>query len=336
LFSGSAPASGDSVIAVGSVNNILTPKIGYEGQFTVDNEDNITFAYLPAVYTFPMEISGYPLYALGFNTSNPADACSPLPSNTSDLSRKIVLIRRGWCDFVVKIEAVRPFGAEYIIFYNNEDPIVAPTNFGGVLTGMVSAEQGAQWISYLSEGKTIKFYFADNPPDGVIYSANTINGGAMSTFSSWSPTYELNIKPEVSAPGGNILSTYPIDSGSYAISSGTSMAAPYISGILALYMEAHGSNITFDSSIVSTTAKPLPFNDGTQTYPYLAPVIQQGGGLVDAYAVVHYTTKISPGVLQLNDTAHFNEITSFTISNEGSTDVFYTFEHVRFPGLISR
>jgi len=114
------------------------------------------------------------------------------------------------------------------------------------------------------------------------------------------------------------------------------MAAPYISGILALYMEAHGSNVTLNSSILSTTAKPLPFNDGTQTYPYLAPVIQQGGGLVDAYAVVHYTTKISPGVLQLNDTAHFNEITSFTISNEGSTDVFYTFEHVRFPGLISR
>ena len=65
-------------------------------------------------------------------------------------------------------------------------------------------------------------------------------------------------------------------------------------------------------------------------------MIQQGGGLVDAYAVVHYTTKINPGVLPLNDTVHFDEIVSFTISNEGLTDVFYTFEHVSFSGLISR
>ena len=336
VFFASTPSNGENVISIGSVTNTITPSVALEGKFTVDDESNSTFAYLPARETLPIEISGLPLYALDFNTSNPADGCSPLPANTSNLTEHIILIRRGGCYDVTKIEYLKQFGAEYVIFYNNESPLTQPLTVTGVFASMVTAEQGAQWISDLSEGKTIKLYLSDTPNKSIISSLNNITGGTMSTFSSWSPTYGLNIKPEVSAPGGNILSTYPIDLGSYAILSGTSMATPYISGILALYMEAHGSNVTLNSSILSTTAKPLPFNDGTQTYPYLAPVIQQGGGLVDAYAVVHYTTKISPGVLQLNDTAHFNEITSFTISNEGSTDVFYTFEHVRFPGLISR
>ena len=330
VFFASTPSNGENVISIGSVTNTITPSVALEGKFTVDDESNSTFAYLPARETLPIEISGLPLYALDFNTSNPADGCSPLPANTSNLTEHIILIRRGGCYDVTKIEYLKQFGAEYVIFYNNESPLTQPLTVTGVFASMVTAEQGAQWISDLSEGKTIKLYFSDTPNKSIISSLNNITGGTMSTFSSWSPTYGLNIKPEVSAPGGNILSTYPIDLGSYAILSGTSMATPYISGILALYMEAHGSNVTLNSSILSTTAKPLPFNDGTQTYPYLAPVIQQGGGLVDAYAVVHYTTKINPGVLPLNDTVHFNQIVSFTISNEGVTDVFYTFKHVRF------
>ena len=336
VFFASTPSNGENVISIGSVTNTITPSVALEGKFTVDNESNSTFAYLPARATLPIEISGLPLYALDFNTSNPADGCSPLPANTSNLTEHIILIRRGGCYDVTKIEYLKQFGAEYVIFYNNESPLTQPLTVTGVFASMVTAEQGAEWISYLSQGQTIKLYFSDTPNRSIISSLNNITGGTMSTFSSWSPTYGLNIKPEVSAPGGNILSTYPIDLGSYAVLSGTSMATPYISGILALYMEAHGSNVTLNSSILSTTAKPLPFNNGNQTYPYLAPVIQQGGGLVDAYAVVHYTTKINPGVLPLNDTAHFNQIVSFTISNEGSTDVFYTFEHVSFSGLISR
>ena len=334
VFFASTPSNGENVISIGSVTNTITPSVALEGKFTVDDESNSTFAYLPARETLPIEISGLPLYALDFNTSNPADGCSPLPANTSNLTGQIILIRRGTCTFVSKIENVQQLGAKHVIFYNNESPLTQPLTVTGVFASMVTAEQGAQWISYLSEGKTIKLYLSDTPNKSIISSLNNITGGTMSTFSSWSPTYGLNIKPEVSAPGGNILSTYPIDLGSYAILSGTSMAAPYISGILALYMQVHGPNTTLEfqklRQILATTAKPLRFNDGAQTYPYLAPVIQQGGGLVDAYAVVHYTTKISPDTLPLNDTAHFNPAISFTISNEGLTDVFYTFKHVRF------
>lgn len=43
------------------------------------------------------------------------------------------------------------------------------------------------------------------------------------------------MKPEISAPGGYILSTWPVSQGSWAVYSGTSMATPYV-GILVLYV----------------------------------------------------------------------------------------------------
>ncbi len=248
------------------------------------------------------------------------------------MSGKIVLIRRGTCAFVTKIANVQQFGAQYVIFYNNENPIVTPQSTGGVVAAMVSAEQGAEWIMDLEEGHMINFYFPNNSTAAIFYSPNNVTGGKMSTFSTWSPTNELYVKPEVSAPGGNILSTYPLNLGAYAVLSGTSMATPYIAGVLALYKSANLSRGDIDyqtlKQILSTTATPLYFNDGIQTYSYLAPVVQQGGGLVNAFAALHYTTLISPSILALNDTAHSNKIVQFTISNTDSTLVSYTVTHV--------
>jgi subtilisin family serine protease len=304
----------------------------YQGYFAINSELNTTFQYFPTNNPFPTNISAYPLYALGFNTSNPADACIELPSDTPILSEKIVLIRRGTCTVLNKITNVQKFGARYVIFYNNESPISSPQSTPGVLAAMVSAELGAQWITYLQEGNTITFYFPPNSTATMIDVPNNVTGGKMSIFSSWSPTNELYVKPEVSAPGGNILSTYPINMGAYAVLSGTSMATPYIAGVLALYRSAKGPRAKIDyqmlRQILATTATPLFFSDGKQTYPYLAPVVQQGGGLVNAFAAVHYTTVINPSTLALNDTAHLNKTVEFTISNTNYTAVSYTLTHV--------
>lgn len=45
----------------------------------------------------------------------------------------------------------------------------------------------------------------------------------MNPWSSWGPTFELDMKPDISAPGGAILSTFPERLGGFAILSGTSM-----------------------------------------------------------------------------------------------------------------
>ena len=69
---------------------------------------------------------------------------------------------------------------------------------------------------------------------------------AMSDFSSWGPLPSLSLKPEITAPGGNIWSTvmdssyvegagkYDDYTGSYSLMSGTSMAAPMVTGVAAM------------------------------------------------------------------------------------------------------
>ena len=62
----------------------------------------------------------------------------------------------------------------------------------------------------------------------------------MSSFSSWITERELELKPELTAPGGNIYSSVNDDTFRYM--SGTSMAASFLSGTAAVLMEYMAAN----------------------------------------------------------------------------------------------
>jgi hypothetical protein len=69
-----------------------------------------------------------------------------------------------------------------------------------------------------------------------VVTVGATNGGkAMSSFSSWGPTRDGRVKPEVCAPGVNLYSTLPDNK--YGRMSGTSMAAPVVTGSLAVLCE---------------------------------------------------------------------------------------------------
>ena len=69
-----------------------------------------------------------------------------------------------------------------------------------------------------------------------VLTVGATNGKAnMSEFSSWGPTADGRVKPEVTAPGVSIFSTMP--KGQYGRMSGTSMAAPITTGSIALIIE---------------------------------------------------------------------------------------------------
>ncbi len=61
--------------------------------------------------------------------------------------------------------------------------------------------------------------------------------GVLASWSSRGPAPDLSIKPEISAPGVSIYSTY-LGTGYYTMS-GTSMATPHVAGACALLLQAH-------------------------------------------------------------------------------------------------
>lgn len=112
----------------------------------------------------------------------------------------------------------------------------------------------------------------------------------MSAFSSWGIPESLQMKPEITAPGGYIYSVDGMapDNEAFRIRSGTSMAAPQIAGITALLnqrieqdnLEAiTGKSRRFIAqSLMMSTAVPMINNSTGQHWP----VLQQGSGLVQA------------------------------------------------------
>jgi subtilisin family serine protease len=322
-----ASNAGDAIgaIAVGSIDSITSPANLSLGVW--ESNDTTTSTNFTYNLGTPDDITlaTYPLWALTLNTSVVDDGCSAFPTDTPDLSSYIVLIRRGTCTFVEKANNAAAYGAKYVFYYNNAAGTLSPSADGANITGvaMVTADQGAEWITALADGETVDVTISGDSE--FVTTVNNITGGYMSTYSSWSPTWEMYIKPEVSAPGGNIFSTYPAIDGGFAVLSGTSMATPYIAGVVALMKQVNRDlDPATIRAILGTTSNPVNYNDGATTYDYLAPVIQQGGGLVDAYSAVHTTTIISDANLQFNDTTNFVSSTSFSIENTSNTSITYT------------
>lgn len=131
---------------------------------------------------------------------------------------------------------------------------------------------------------------------------------SIASFSSAGPTpISLRLKPDVVAPGTSILSSQPAG---WGLSSGTSMAAPHVSGAVALLLQRHPNwNPSEVKAALTVTAKPLTGGDG-QVGPTRA-----GAGLVDvaaadAPAIRPTQTAVSFGLV------HAETITSRSIALE--------------------
>ena len=109
----------------------------------------------------------------------------------------------------------------------------------------------------------------------------------MSDFSSWGVPETLELKPEITAPGGNIYSVNGMVAGgkSYESMSGTSMAAPQMAGIAAIMAEYIRENDLVEKtglsirqlsqSLLMSTAEALM----EESSEYWYSVLQQGAGL---------------------------------------------------------
>ncbi|RMZ72391.1 minor extracellular protease vpr [Pyrenophora seminiperda CCB06] len=350
LFFPGAPADGDNIASIASFDNTITPWLQSHSQYAIGDSPEEDFAY---AIGSPQHWGGVklPLWTLSFNTSEVDMGCNPFPKNTPDLSKKIVVLRRGTCKFTEKIINAMEYNATYFMFYNNIPGsmyLVIEKNITSV--GVVESAVGEKWVKALAAGKTVTLDMSDPEaaPIKLVSTPNNLTGGGVSEFSSWGPTFAGDLKPQFGTPGGDILSTYPSSLGSYAVLQGTSMSCPMAAGIYALLAEARD---TFDpillQNVLAATAKPAPINIKQVFGKSLAPVAQQGAGLLQAYDAAYAVTVLSKSSLSFNDSIRLVDKT-FTITNTGPKPITYdldvigaatayTFSNTtkpdKFPGL---
>lgn len=108
------------------------------------------------------------------------------------------------------------------------------------------------------------------------------------------------------------------------------MATPFAAGVAALVKKAHPTYTPFEiQALMATTANPVKWNDGRGlTGDFLAPIFQQGGGILDAWKAVHSTTLLNTTSLSFNDTANRPQQLTFSIKNTASKSATYQFSHL--------
>jgi minor extracellular serine protease Vpr len=228
------------------------------------------------------------------------DLASPqgqLPPHSLDGA--IALVQRGVCPFTTKADQARAAGAVGIVFSDNRqgeaNGIPARLSLRG---GMIANLDGDHLRAYLGAGGGRTTIRIGHDP----LELETGRSGVITSFSSTGPTaFGHDLKPDVAAPGGQILSsTLPNTSASrFAVFDGTSMATPHVSGAAALLLELHPTWTPqqVKSALVSSAAPAWGDTARTQE----APVTLEGGGLVSLPAASDPQLFTNPVSLSFED-----------------------------------
>ena len=287
------PATYSSVVSVASMDNLLSynaftaagKDIAYQRARGFNGEKVAELSEMtPGTYEY---VDG------GFASEE--DVAALKAKYPDGLAGKFVLVSRGQMTFQKKIENLAPLNPAGILVYNNvagDSLMIMSVTTLDVPAAFISNESGKAMLEAadhhltLVDGKTVT--------PSATYS--------MSDFSSWGVTPDLRLKPEVTAPGGNIYSA--ILDGKYDHLSGTSMATPQMAGVSAVVLQRVQSDPLFASmsarqkadvvqNLIMGTATPV-VDPAQDSGAYYSPR-KQGAGLVNALAAT--TSSVYPTVV---------------------------------------
>jgi minor extracellular serine protease Vpr len=223
---------------------------------------------------------------------------NPLPRGS--LSGGIALISRGHCTFFSKALRAIEAGASGLAIIDNREgeanplPLLLP-----VPTGMIPNIDGANLRTYLA-GRAGRAAIRVGPGVTEILTGRS---GIITSFSSAGPTaFGHLLKPDVAAPGGEILSaTLPHFSGgsNFVSIDGTSMSSPHVAGAAALLRARHRDwNVKqIKSALMSTAGAAWQNTARTQE----ASVLLQGAGFVNVLAADDPKIFLEPSSLSFGD-----------------------------------
>lgn len=206
---------------------------------------------------------------------------------------RIAVVQRGDLAFTEKQENAFNAGAIACIVYDNVDEALLNMEDAGVLPNVFVTLAGGKILS--EKAKDGVGTLEVMPAEEMVTIPNPA-AGTMSDFSSWGVSPNLELQPDVTAPGGQIYST--LNNGKYGMMSGTSMAAPHIAGMSALvlqylkdtYQLTEAQLHTVAEALIMSTSKPVVEPSGILYSPR-----KQGAGSANVYDAV-----TSPAYLTVN------------------------------------
>ena len=322
---GGSPGAFTNSLAVASVENAgfttLCVKVGDKAitytETLADSQTNIPYGNAPLT-SIGGEHEFVFIDGIGVNSDDAGNLFDNQFDAIKDIVEgKIALCYRGSSSFFEKANAAVAAGAIAVIIVNNQSGVI-----NMALTGY---EHTAPVVSILqTDGEYFKTGELQTT-NGVNYWTGTMEVRSsvdvglydsqyytMSDFSSWGVPGDLSLKPEITAPGGNIYSVFgsiPSISGApantatdkYELMSGTSMAAPQVTGMVALVMQHIRENgLSVDGltdralamSLLMSTAVPMREEESGGNY---YPILRQGSGLANVGAAVMANSYILMG-----------------------------------------
>lgn len=186
------------------------------------------------------------------------------PEQLTGVAGKYALIQRGELAFIDKALNAQAAGAVGVIVYNNADGYVNMASDPAITIPQLFMlkSDGDKLADALQAGEAVSISFLGD----TVKSANP-DAGKMSAFTSWGVTPNLDFKPEITAPGGQIYSTFNDDK--YGLMSGTSMAAPHVAGGGALILQRVDEQFDYEGYDRALMAKNILMNTS-------APMIDKG------------------------------------------------------------
>lgn len=334
-----SPATGAGVLSVAAIDSTATfpgAKLSLSGGATLSSI-NANNAALPS--------ASLKLVVVGDDTSttaNEALGCSKDAYTKAGISsqagNQIAVVSRGTCSRVAKAIYAQQAGAAAVIMINNTTDY--PPYEGAIVSNPDTGDKYKVTIPLLGVRTSDAATLTAAAGQSVTLSATTLDNPAyrsLASFSSAGPvTGDSGLSPNVSAPGVSILSASVGTGNGGEIMSGTSMAAPHVTGVAALGVQAHPTWSAAEvAAAVASTADP----DAIAGYQ----VTLGGTGLVDAAQTVgtqviatgdpYRTTSgwgeedsLSFGFAEPNRS--FTATRFITLSNLGTTPVTYTLSSV--------
>ena len=317
-----SPSTYDGVMSVASISGVETPYIKY----------NDTIIYFDESTNGSAEENDFVETLLGDKDSAKYQYVTIPGVGRSadytgiDVTGKIVLVRRGSNTFEEKAIIAQEQGAAGIIIYNNVSGDIKMNVGDATLAGCSISQDDGEMLAEKGSGT-------------LTIARSQSSGPFISDFSSWGPTPDLKIKPEITAHGGSILSS--VTGGGYDRLSGTSMACPNLAGFVVLlrqYVVENFPDIADDNVQVNEMVNCLMMSTAdialnTNGLPY--SVRKQGAGLANLTSSLetpaYITTTDEDGEvmdkakLELGDDPERTGVyeMTFTINNFGKKKVSY-------------